>query len=200
MEARRLLVADSGMVGSRARRNWWCLGPRILLRLGRNLLHARHLVTSLHRIHSSSTMASSSHPKQQNPSPSSLPDPIHHQHEHEQRHAPALDDADSDNARDSDADHDHDAADLDQDADEHGVSSRKRKRPMSVSCELCKQRKVKCESLRPVFMHTCADRCRRPRPAQLRLVRPQQPAVRVQGAQEARPARRLRQRARGSPW
>lgn len=171
MEAWRLLIADSGMVGSRARRNWWCLGPRILLRLGRNLLHARHLVTSLHRIHSSppapqpSTMASSSHPKQpysdgqQNPSPSSLPDPIHHQHEHEQRHAPALDDADSDNARDSDADHDQDAADLDQDADEHGVSSRKRKRPMSVSCELCKQRKVKCES-QARFMHTCADRCR----------------------------------------
>lgn len=32
-------------------------------------------------------------------------------------------------------------------ADSEDAAGRKRKRPMSVSCELCKQRKVKCESI-----------------------------------------------------
>lgn len=33
-------------------------------------------------------------------------------------------------------------------ADDDGTDSKKRKRPMSVSCELCKSRKVKCETAR----------------------------------------------------
>lgn len=91
-------------------------------------------------------MASSSAPQQSyndanhNPSPSSVSDANHQQRQ--QPPNPPLEDADSDQARDSDAD--HDAPD---DGDEHDGSSRKRKRPMSVSCELCKQRKVKCKSL-----------------------------------------------------
>ncbi|KAH7065606.1 C6 transcription factor-like protein [Macrophomina phaseolina] len=86
---------------------------------------------------------------QQHPSPSSPPDaPAHHrQPAQSQRARPAHDDGDSDQARDSDADHDQ--ADADLDGDEHDASSRKRKRPMSVSCELCKQRKVKCDRGQP---------------------------------------------------
>ncbi|KAF9636140.1 putative c6 transcription factor protein [Lasiodiplodia theobromae] len=93
-------------------------------------------------------MASSSAPQQSyndanhNPSPSSVSDANHQQRQ--QPPNPPLEDADSDQARDSDAD--HDAPD---DGDEHDGSSRKRKRPMSVSCELCKQRKVKCDRGQP---------------------------------------------------
>lgn len=94
---------------------------------------------------SSSQTSQSFNDGQHKPSPSSLPDPLRHQRQFAPRPS---DDPDSDEERDSDAD--HDAPDQDQDQDEHGGRlSRKRKRPMSVSCELCKQRKVKCELLIP---------------------------------------------------
>ncbi|KAJ4294680.1 hypothetical protein N0V88_004910 [Collariella sp. IMI 366227] len=65
-----------------------------------------------------------------------------HQHPHPHHH-PHPDPADSDDAAQS-------ADDLDNDDDHHEVIRLgKRKRPISVSCELCKQRKVKCDRGQP---------------------------------------------------
>ncbi|GME27649.1 hypothetical protein GTA08_BOTSDO09596 [Neofusicoccum parvum] len=94
---------------------------------------------------SSSAASQAYHDSAHNPSPPSLPDALP-QHQRA-RPPPDQDDQDSDPARDSDAD--HDGQDQDDDGDQHDGSSRKRKRPMSVSCELCKQRKVKCDRGQP---------------------------------------------------
>ncbi|KAK4154076.1 fungal-specific transcription factor domain-containing protein [Chaetomidium leptoderma] len=68
-----------------------------------------------------------------------------HSHSHSLSHSLSLHDpADSDDGGQNSAD------DLDLDDDHHEVTRLgKRKRPISVSCELCKQRKVKCDRGQP---------------------------------------------------
>ncbi|KAK3898174.1 fungal-specific transcription factor domain-containing protein [Staphylotrichum tortipilum] len=79
------------------------------------------------------------------PSPSSAyPQPYAHAHSHAHTQPHAHDLADSDDGGQQSAD------DYDNDDDQHEATRLgKRKRPLSVSCELCKQRKVKCDRGRP---------------------------------------------------
>jgi hypothetical protein len=55
-----------------------------------------------------------------------------------------------DQDRDNSADESWSAADSDNDRiNQNGTRALKRKRPLTVSCELCKQRKVKCDRAQP---------------------------------------------------
>ncbi|KAK7540995.1 fungal-specific transcription factor domain-containing protein [Phyllosticta citribraziliensis] len=63
--------------------------------------------------------------------------------------SPKGDDSIPDDDNDNDNDNDDQDQDDDSDHDDPTAKSRKRKRPMSVSCETCKQRKVKCDRGQP---------------------------------------------------
>ncbi|KAK7563949.1 fungal-specific transcription factor domain-containing protein [Phyllosticta citricarpa] len=69
--------------------------------------------------------------------------------------SPKANDSIPDDDNDNDNDNDNDTHDQDRDQDDDSghddptAKSRKRKRPMSVSCETCKQRKVKCDRGQP---------------------------------------------------